>query len=202
MKKTFGFCMLSVLLACTAFSAQAGGYDYDKKHEIAISFGAMSNSNWIDLYEDITVAGLVEFGDDSFMGPLSVEYFYHPKSWLGVGGIFVYGNKSQDFSFRGENVKAGEFSNSYLTLMPSVKLDWLRKKNFGMYSKLGLGATLRMEHTDYDKATDEDRNDNTVHVNYQISLLGLEAGSPTVRGFVELGIGEQGIGQIGLRYKF
>ena len=56
----------------------------------------------------------------------------------------------------------------------------------------------------------EDSNINTIsiysettfEVNWQISLLGLEAGSERLRGFIELGTGEQGIGLIGLRYKF
>ena len=40
------------------------------------------------------------------------------------------------------------------------------------------------------------------HVNWQASLLGFEAGSPTIRAFAELGTGEQGIVLAGLRYKF
>ena len=37
---------------------------------------------------------------------------------------------------------------------------------------------------------------------FQASLLGIEAGSPTIRAFTELGTGEQGIILAGVRYKF
>ena len=86
--------------------------------------------------------------------------------------------------------------------MPAVKFDWLRKKNFGMYSKLAFGATYRTEKIEYKNSVYEDYDENGLHVNWQLSVLGIEAGSPTLRGFVELGTGEQGIGLIGLRYKF
>ena len=65
-----------------------------------------------------------------------------------------------------------------------------------------LHATLRNEKYDSDDASYEDDSDSEVHVNWQISLLGIEAGGPTLRGFLELGTGEQGIALIGVRYKF
>ena len=71
-----------------------------------------------------------------------------------------------------------------------------------MYSKLAVGATLRNESFDSDDPAVQDDSDTEVHVNWQASLLGIEAGSPSLRGFIELGTGEQGIALIGLRYKF
>jgi len=89
-----------------------------------------------------------------------------------------------------------------MTLMPAVKLDWLRQKNFGMYSKLAIGATLRSEKIDYETAGHDDYSNTEMHVNWQVSLLGLEVGGRNLRGFLEVGTGEQGIFDIGLRYKF
>ena len=40
------------------------------------------------------------------------------------------------------------------------------------------------------------------HLNWQASLLGIEAGGPQLRGYLEAGVGEQGVAVIGLRYKF
>ena len=88
--------------------------------------------------------------------------------------------------------------------MPAVKMDWLRRKHFGMYSKVALGATLRTESTDYDDEHKEDemKSESNVHINCQVSLLGIEAGTTRLRAFAELGFGEQGTGLVGLRYKF
>lgn len=180
-------------------SAQ-NGYD-DTKHEMAISAGALSNSQIIDMFEEIGGALVgARFENEKFTGPISAEYFYHVKNWLGVGGIFVYGKCKQDVYLAGS--MSGVSKNSYMTLMPAAKFDWLRKKHFGMYSKLAVGATLRNEKVEYNDAQKNDYTDSEIHVNWQASFIGIEAGSPTLRGFLELGTGEQGISLIGVRYKF
>ena len=132
--------------------------------------------------------------------PISAEYFYHAKSWLGVGGIFAFGQCTQDMYLAG--TKDGKATNTYYTLMPAVKFNWLRKKYFGMYSKLAAGATLRRESVDSDDPQDKDYSNSDVHFNWQFTGIGVEAGSPKVRGFVEFGVGEQGLALAGVRYKF
>lgn len=185
----------------TVLSLQAQSNGYDTKHEVAVSYGIDSNSQIIDAFEEIG-GGLLgaRFDNEKYIGPISAEYFYHLKPWLGVGGIFVYGQNKQDVMM--DHEKNGESKNSYITLMPAVKFDWLRKKNFGMYSKLAVGATLRSEKYDSNINSNNSYSDSEVHVNWQASLIGIEGGSPTVRGFAELGMGEQGIILAGVRYKF
>lgn len=195
------FLILAAVLCMGTLSMNAQkGYE-DIRHEVAVGIGVYSNSQWIDDLETVTTTfNHVTYDNESYKGPLSVEYFYHMKSWLGVGGIFAYGRHTQDVYYG--QLKLGEAKDSYFTLMPAVKFDWLRKKNFGMYSKLAFGTTLRNEKADYESPEKEGYSETTFEVNWQISLLGLEAGSERLRGFLELGTGEQGIGLIGLRYKF
>ena len=185
----------------TVMSVNAqNGYD-ETKQEVAITYGLWSNSEIIDAFENVGGALVgAKFENEKFSGPISAEYFYHVKNWLGVGGIIGYGQNKQDVYLLGD--KDGESKNTYLTLMPAVKLDWLRKKHFGMYSKLAFGATLRSEKYNSDVSSSKDDSDSEIHVNWQASLLGIEAGSPTFRGFMELGTGEQGIFLVGVRYKF
>ena len=184
----------------TAVSAQAQSYDYKTKHEVAVSVGLYSNSQIIDVFENLSGAIFgAKLDNEKFVGPLSAEYFYRAKPWLGVGGIFVYGHNKQD-AMSGSD-KIGESKNSYFTLMPAAKFDWLRKEHFGLYSKVAVGATLRKEK--YDSNNDSrDYEDSAVHVNWQASFIGIEAGGEAIRGFFELGTGEQGIFQTGVRYKF
>lgn len=198
MKKYF---TLLVVAMMTALSSQAQSNGYDTKHEVAVSYGIDSNSQIIDAFEEIG-GGLVgaRFDNEKFIGPISAEYFYHLKPWLGVGGIFVYGQSKQDVM--SDHEKYAESKNSYITLMPAVKFDWLRKKNFGLYSKVAVGATLRSEKYDSKINSNNSYSDSEVHFNWQASFIGIEAGSPTVRGFAELGMGEQGIVLAGVRYKF
>ena len=193
--------MMVAVAMMTAVSASAqNGYD-ETKHEVAVTYGLGSNSEIIDAYENLGGALVgARFENEKYFGSLSAEYFYHAKNWLGVGGIFAYGQCEQDVYLLGS--KDGVSKNSYLTLMPAVKFDWLRKKHFGMYSKLAVGATLRNEKYTSDTAPNKDDSDSELHLNWQASLLGIEAGSPTFRGFLELGTGEQGIALVGLRCKF
>jgi hypothetical protein len=189
----------AIMMATVNVNAQ-DGYE-DTKHEVAISAGGMSNSQWIDVLEEITTVIVgATYKNEHFFGPISAEYFYHAKNWLGVGAILTYGQSSQDMYLAG--TKDGKATNTYTTLMPAAKFNWLRKKYFGMYSKVAVGATLRHESIDSDDPQEEDYSNSDVHFNWQVSALGIEAGSPRIRGFVELGVGEQGMGLIGLRYKF
>ena len=198
MKKLLAMVAVAMMTAMNV-SAQ-NGYD-ETKHEVAISFGVWSNSQVIDVFENIGGALVgAKFENEKFTGPISAEYFYHVKNWLGVGGILAYGQNKQDVYFLSD--KDGVSKNTYLTLMPAVKFDWLRKKHFGMYSKLAVGATLRNEKYDSVETSNKNDSDSEVHVNWQASLLGMEAGGPTIRGFLELGTGEQGIILVGMRYKF
>ena len=46
------------------------------------------------------------------------------------------------------------------------------------------------------------KSDKGTRFAYQASVIGFEAGSDNLRAFVELGYGFQGIGQVGVCYKF
>ena len=198
MKKILVMVAVAMMTAMNA-SAQ-NGYD-ETKHEVAITYGVGSNSDIIDAFENVGGALVgARFENEKYFGSISAEYFYHVKNWLGVGAILAYGQCEQDVYLLGD--KDGVSKNTYLTVMPAVKFDWLRKKNFGMYSKLAVGATLRNEKYTSDASSGKDTSDSEVHVNWQASFLGIEAGSSTLRGFLELGTGEQGIALVGIRYKF
>lgn len=201
MKKILLMAIAALIATTTSVKAQSDG---DTKHEVAVSIGVWSNSDVIDAFETVSSAMVgVTTDNSSFFGPVSVEYFYHLKPWLGVGAIAVYGQMTEDVYLTGKGGgKDGDRKNVYVTLMPAVKFDWLRKSHFGMYSKMAFGATLRSEKIDYNSANLSDDSDTEMHVNWQASLLGIEAGGRKLRGFLELGTGEQGIGLVGLRYKF
>ena len=198
MKKIFLMAAVA-MMAATSVNAQSDEF----KQEIAVTYGLWSNSDIIDAFETIGTAMMgVQTDNDSFFGPISVEYFYHVNPWLGVGGIAAYGQMKQDYYFGSKkDGKDGEIKNNYITLMPAVKFDWLRKSHFGMYSKIALGATLRTEKMD-DTSDGNDESDSEMHVNWQVSFLGMDFGGEQMRGFLELGTGEQGIFVAGIRYKF
>lgn len=200
MKKVILAALAALALGTTNVSAQQ--YDYEKRHEVAVSYGALSNADLFSYLEDaFTVAasvGKVKYENEKFVGTFGVEYFYRVSNLFAVGGIAAYATQSKDIMAGGD--KLGTMHDHFFSVMPAVKCDWLRRRHFGMYSKLGLGVNIL---TDKQKFNDgETAHDATATFAWQLSLVGLEAGSQNVRAFAELGCGEQGMALIGLRCKF
>ena len=198
MKKSVLFSAFVALM--TIVGIQTAMAQDEFKHEVAISYGALSNSQILDVFEEAITApfqGNTTLKDDKFFGPISAEYFYHLQPWIGIGGILVYGQKKGDLYSDSDNKKIGEDKNTYLTVMPAAKFDWFRRANVGLYSKVGVGVTLRhevIEEINYDESK--------MHVNWQLTAIGVEVGSKQIRAFAELGTGEQGIFLGGIRCKF
>jgi len=188
-------------LMCVSAKAQ----DDEFRNEIGISYGFEPNSIWIDALADFVPDMPGQRVDNKkWFGPLGVEYFYHITPLVGVGGIFTTNISTEDL-FSNDQLKVYR-AKSFFSLMPSVKLNWLRKKHWGLYSKLAVGATFaRIADKDYDekgnKASKADVETDW-GFNWQASLIGFEAGSNRVRAFAELGIGEQGVALTGIRCKF
>ena len=201
-----------ILLAVVAIMAtmSVNGQDAyaDMKHEVAVSTGGFSTSNALDIYRLVSDVGQEEgimYDLRKLRGPYSIEYFYRVKNWLGVGGMFVYGKGNMKASYLNkpiENTLIEELRCNYISLMPAVKLDWIRRQYFGMYSKVALGLTSRYQYVDYVNTTRGDEELRATHLNGQLTLVGMDFGSPHFRGFLDLGFGEQGVLLIGLRYKF
>ena len=163
-------------------------------HEFAVSYGIGNTTETLAVIASVIAATLTANVDYSFIGPVSGEYFYHVSDLVGVGGIVSF------TAFKDKNAPAEQPMTS-IALLPGVKLDWLRREHFGMYSKLCAGAAYM---TNSSSKTDE--NGDTVRTgslffNFQASLLGAEFGGG-VRGFVEAGIGEQGFVIGGVRFRF
>ena len=198
--------LLTFMAICAVFSVPVQAQEeLETRHEIGISYGAVPNSVWIDILTEVVPAIFGESHDNNrYVGPIGLEYYYHTSPLIGVGAVGVFATNNED-AFRNKKMTA-HINKSYTTLMPSVKFNWLRKEKWGMYSKLAAGATLaHSSHQDYNensKLTGEKETSNDVFFNFQASLLGVEVGSAQVRGFFELGLGEQGIALAGVRYKF
>ena len=191
MKKIFVMAV-AAMMATLSVNAQ------DFKHEVGVFYGFESASNVFSL---VTSAISAAAGDQSsFWGPVGVEYYYNISPVVGLGAVAAYaGCKAED-----EKTHKEDLTESFITVMPSVKFNWLRKKHFGMYSALSAGAMFAsVKCNDNAKAADPNAKDETVTVfMFQATALGAEFGGEQFRGFVEAGVGEKGVLCAGLRYKF
>ena len=190
MKKIF----VTMCVALLGMSVQA----QDFKHEVGVFYGFESASNVFSL---VTSAISAAAGDQSsFWGPVGVEYYYNISPVVGLGAVAAYaGCKAED-----DKTHKEDLTESFITVMPSVKFNWLRKKHFGMYSALSAGVMfVKVSCNDNAKAHDPNAKDETItSFMFQATAVGAEFGGEKFRGFVEAGIGEKGVVCAGLRYKF
>ena len=191
--KKFSVMVVAAMMAIVSVQAQD-----ELKHEVGVFYGLGSAS---DILSIITSAISAAAGDQSsFWGPIGVEYYYHVSPVIGVGAVAAYAScKAED-----EKTHKEDLTESFITVMPSVKFNWLRKKNFGMYSGVSAGVMFcSVSCNDNAKANDPKAKDETITTfMFQATALGAEFGSEQFRGFIEAGVGEKGLLCAGLRYKF
>ena len=233
MKTLKSMIIAAIILCGTSMNAQAQDNDYYKtKNEVAVTIGGPSNSQIIDVFSELfgimgsalvtsmatggQYTGYITYENEKDIPALSVEYFHHLNKTISIGGFVGFNGTFHDLyctyqknSDSGNATieskeKVGSAKKYFFTVMPSVKFDWLRKKNFGLYSKVALGLTYMHEQEKQDNKDGEKELNNKSDImgNFQASLIGIEAGSEKLRGFVEFGVGEQGILVAGCRYKF
>lgn len=215
-----------VALMVITISVNAQNEYYKTRHEVGLTIGTAANTQIIgdicDLTEIMvsstlttvgslgTYTGYYSYGDEKYIPTISAEYYYHINKVVGLGGFLAFNGLDRDMlatwknneTGKSEKQKTGVARRRNLSIIPTAKFDWLRNRNFGMYSKVGAGLTFMHESQKDDIDNGTDFSDTDVIFNFQLSLLGIEAGAENFRGFVELGVGEQGIALAGLRYKF
>ena len=200
MKKTIIFVM--TLMSVVSAVAQTD----EPRNEIGISYGVgvsligdgIGNSIGAGIFDSMLGR---KWTNDKQFGTLAIEYFRHldnPK--VAFGAILTYAQYSNDLESNDQ--KVGERTRKYITVMPAFKYMYVNKPSFGLYSKLGLGLMFMNLKEKDTQSGSKSESKSKLYLGYQVSLLGLEAGSQHVRAFVEAGFGEQGIVLAGLKYRF
>lgn len=216
----------AAMMALTTVQAQTSKY-YDTKHEVGFTIGAGASTEIFSGLSDMTEilmsaavtsvvtggmgTGYYSYGDESYIPTMSLEYYYHVNKIVGLGGYLAFNGMDRDMYAEWNNnvtgkkskEKTGSAKRRNFSIMPTAKFDWLRMKYFGLYSKAGVGLSIMYEsQKDETVEGGTDFSDTTLIPNIHATLLGAEFGVPTIRGFLELGMGEQGILLAGLKYKF
>ena len=207
MKQTL---ITALLLACASMQAQ----NVSSRHEIGVSYGypTIAFGMFVDSNRNCSYVEDGFYCNDKDFGPLSVEYYYRFTPLISAGGVFTLIDRRKDIV--DNKTKVGDYTERYYAAMPAIKFSWARGEFITLFSKLALGPCL---HNKTDKIyLQAQRFGNTVSSVYdvteehssshlgllgQITLLGIEIGS-RLKVFGELGIGAQGVYNVGLRYKF
>ena len=200
---------LLVLALIVAFANSAFAV---KHHEIAVSYGEGTHNQIVNGFANVVgtifTLGYADVTDLKWSGAYNFKYAFHPVDFVGLGvttsyqtskGDIVQGtSKNKDYDVR---VVVGKAEGKYLTIMPTVSLNWFDFKYVCMYSKAALGYSVsKSKQTDL--VSKETAKTSEAYWGYQFTPVALEVGSPLVRGFCELGFGYEGIIAFGVKCKF
>lgn len=196
---------IKILMVAVAFMTawNVNAQNENLHHELSLSYGLGSIAQLGDgIGEGIALIFSDKEYDDGFiLGPITAEYFYHfnnPR--LAIGGSFSYSKWDSDVLIRNSHEKVGETKRNFFSIMPSFKCYWVNKNHFGLYSKVAAGVGFLKNKSKNFELNKENDETNTYFM-FQASFIGAEFGSK-FRGFVELGVGDQGFALAGIRYKF
>ncbi len=206
--KFFIVCILTLLISTSSFAASRAPEDRASinllrtgTNEISLSYGQGSIGQGIYLFADVFAVifslGHASAKDPVFTGEVSTEYYHYLNNVVAVGGILtgeymggnmVDQNKPED----DPNYVNGKFEMGFVSLMPAAKFSWFNHNHVGMYSKVGVGCSLVLGGSESIQPM----------VAFQLSPVCCDFGNDSWRGFAELGVGTQGILNLGIKYQF
>ena len=200
--------LISLLAVCTLLlsvqaSAQTLYYKQIHRNEISASYGfsllgtaigtvinkADNLNEWLGIDEEIHIR------NRGTKGVISLGYTHQLSKVVSVGGTMSLNSIGVELKDDTGSLTAAN-ANIWM-LMGTCKIDWFRTRSdiFGMYSKVGLGVM------GIGGSLMEEFHKTVWLPTGHLSLVGLEVGRG-FSGFLELGVGMQGIVQAGIRARF
>ncbi len=186
---------LFALLFGLAASVQAQEQQ-QKENELAVSYG-FSLLHAADYALDGLPDEMEDGHEGRYVGAIGIQYLRTVHRRIAVGALFTYENGSVTATLPTYGGAPRRITNhhNYFSLLGVAKFMWFNKKNVGMYSKFGLGPIL-------ETANGKPEYKCEGGLAFQVSAIGIEAGTRNVRAFAELGVGIQGIALAGIKVNF
>ena len=165
---------------------------FDKRHEVRLGIGDMAFETmiWHDNLHKSYVGGEAGFVntekvDYHYTPHFSAEYSFHVVKWLSVGAIVDFQStswKRQGYNNHDEFVSTTRENFFNLTVLPTLRFNYVRRPHFGVYSSLSFGIGLNggSEVNGFGKHT-------VTCPAGEIRLLGFKGGSGHWWGFAEFG---------------
>ena len=198
-KSVFIICLLA-LLSGGAF-AQIDTIR-SNKNEFSIGYGVMPSSSF--RYKP----GQHYYPLGENVGAIYATYTRRLTKVIGIGATYcfdprVYTYYEKPSTKEGLICRLGESSH---TLMFHLKINWLNTKYVNLYSKVGQGImawgyNLKEYRPDlYHINMPSNKFIDRIDYAYQFVPIGVEVGTKQYAGFIQCGIGMEGIISIGFRY--
>ena len=207
MNRYFLLSAVVALLLCQGAAAKTRDKNIDR-HEFSIGYGVMPVSEWAGAFTNA-----VDYPDDfkslnrsnsSHYGAVSLDYNFRLNKRIGLGVGVIYAYSKKDVTFNYNNIFVENECNNFLSIMPKVKLNWIEKEKFTLYTTVGVGLCIdfyNAVHTGSAPGLTERKCNTDFMLAYQFSPIGIEVGKKTAF-FMEAGIGNAGSAIAGVRVKF
>lgn len=155
------------------------------RHELMLSF-----SDPYPLY--MFLGGL----STNALPTLSLSYHYRVAKWCWIGGSFGH-------THLWSNTMSG-INDEHFNLLADLRFSYLNKKHVTLYSGLGLGIGFMVGHPykQIDLVTYEEHVPHYHYSTFQLTAIGMRAGSKHWFGTAELGFGARGFATLGTGYAF
>lgn len=201
--KRFVLALIVCLLTFPLAHAQEDVAPQRLPNEINVSYGRVSLPSFAmvlgGVFGTAFTFGLVKMDEFSTSGAISVGYYRYLTDHFAVGGDLSY--EKLLLGFAGYTVdstyenKLTPRHSTFYSVMPGIKFSWFNRNHFGMYSKLNAGALLQ--------TSDQEESDSiNLSFGIQVDPIAMEFGGMSFRGFLEIGIGMEGLVKAGVRYAF
>ena len=170
------------------------------KNEFSIGYGVMPSSSFR------FKPGQHYYPLEEHIGAIYATYTRRLNKVIGIGLTFCYDPIRLAYSgnVSGQNALICKVSENSFAIIPHLKINWLNTKYVNLYSKVAtLGfhyVTYRQEEYHPDLYEVNPPELNLILDGYQVTPIGIEIGTKQFAGFMQIGVGMEGIISIGFRY--
>lgn len=196
--------LISLLLMAFALSSIAQEKEQEtvqdfRRHEVSIGYGFHPVTS-------ISVDRVSRF--DCWMdkvGAIYGSYTYYFNKHVGLGGTYCFDPREIDYRHHGNsfNPNVANLYESSHSIMGHLKLNCISLKHFVLYTKFGAGISFWGYRLKEFQPELYEVNPPDQHCCFAWqAALGIEVGNDRIAGFIQGGLGMEGLFSIGIRYKF
>jgi hypothetical protein len=191
---------LLVALATPAFAQR--DTIRSNKNEFSFGYGHMPASSFRFR------PGCMVYPETDNIGAVYVTYTRRLTKVIGIGLTFCYDPIHLDYygTVNGSNTLICKVNANSFSLIPHLKINWLNTKYVNLYSKVGyMGfhqTTYKQKeyYPDIYEVNAPSQDELFDLYAFQVTPIGVEIGTKRCAGFIQCGIGMEGIISIGFRY--
>lgn len=203
--------LTAALLCAGTVAANAQWRKPFKTNDFVVKYGYLSCMTIVkslgNVEQNDVGQATLETDNRKSIGAVSAEFMHRKRQKFSFGIGATWERTTEDClyptPFDGD-INAGQLTNTYITVTPMIRFNWIDRTFFMMYTRLAAGFTFILDKWDGSSADYDNwdvKSEKQHYFGYQISPLGFAFGR-RICGFVEIGFGCQGLAQAGIMFKF